>query len=131
MKYTIRVSYETGNSFNIYANSQEVGVFDGEISAIGACNDILDHYNLYLMSESYKCKVSKKLDPLKILKKKKYWNGEESDYAAFASLITQGQTIHCFWIGFLEQLLSLQVVPMDDELIFYPTPISVLEDHVL
>lgn len=123
MQYTIRVSYQTGDSFGSEDTTDEVGIFNSIEEAQEACRYILEHHKFFKKLERWNISKEEAKKMIKIAKKSP-WAVEE-DYVSRDgineySVKYKEQNLHAFWMGYFERLHSLEVVPCGNKMIFYP-----------
>lgn len=122
MLYTIKVSYRTGNSFNTHDEIQTVGLFHSVEEAKDACDNILNHLKFFKSLEDYRVD-KKKVAALVRDAKKSSWvvesDYEQNNICKFSVAFGE-QRLEAFWMGYFEQLYSLEIIAEEKELIFYP-----------
>lgn len=122
MQYTIEVSYRTGDSFSSEDTTDAVGVFDSIEDAKEACKHILEHHKFFTSISGWRI-TADMAKPLIKKAKKEPWAAlsewDENQLSEF-SVAYKDQRLHAFWMGYFEHLHSLKIIPLQEDLTFYP-----------
>jgi len=112
-KYTIQITYQTGDSFNTYDDVSTVGAVWSDLKyAKLALKFIKEHHKYYQESRYYSPSSSPK--DVKAAKNSQWYTG---DSYSLNVLINENkkQKIHTFWMGFFERIREAKIIIDDSE----------------
>jgi len=117
MPYTIRIHYQTGDSFRTDEETDDVGaVWHDKEQARVALSYIKEHYQFYQEANASWSR-GRTIKEIKedVLKKPWCMDGEYWEWRVVVPCMDGEQELHAFWCGYFERLISATIVSLEED----------------